>query len=137
MLALITSGASDVPISDESHIYDSLDELRSHRGPRVPLLKIDFKNPYGSLDIGKRKARWFTYDKNALYVSNDQRESEYLYFKLRSFLQSHETILPRVFNLWGVMLLAVLLGIWRCRSRDGPSSGFLISSWKIMTTKSK
>ena len=52
VLEILSGRCNEINISDESHVYDSLEEMKSSQGPKVPLLKIDARNPHVSLSLG-------------------------------------------------------------------------------------
>jgi len=107
---MLEKRCGQITISDESYIYNSLDEMKSRRGPRVHLLKLGAKNPYVSLSLGARKiSRLYRDDSNSLYVSDGSNENEYLFLKVRDYLRTREAQLPRFVNFWGILLVGLLV----------------------------
>ena len=112
LLIIFTQVCEKVSFSDDTHTYDSLDEVLSHRGADVPRLKTHILKPFGNLNLGSEKIGWwYRNENNSLYVHEGEPQSEFLFLKVRTCITKRQKILPKFVNIWGVSVFGILFDL--------------------------
>ena len=93
ILAVFTKACGMVELSDEKHVYDSLDEMEHRLGKTITQLEIHGYTPYLSLSLGQERIwKWFHHDENRLYADGSPpRGPETAFFKVREIVSQHQS----------------------------------------------
>jgi hypothetical protein len=99
ILTLFTNACRTVELSDEKHVYDSLDEMDNRLGKTLSHLVVTGDTPYMVLTLGTEKLMgWVRQDENRLYAEQNVN-AEAPFLRVRDMvLQRQRKFLRFVFS---------------------------------------
>jgi len=98
IIAVFTNACGTVELSDEKHVYDSLDEMDNRLGKTFSRLVITGSSPYMSLALGTKKLTWWVrQDDDHLYAEEGEKAAA-PFLRVQDMVLQHESVLRFFFN---------------------------------------